>query len=82
MRVGIWYVNMDIKMTNFEIDDRGVRLLTKMVGFAIAPPTLHNTLIFQLLKYLCLTISTPSGMDRGSLVEPAPSYKLLALFKN
>ncbi len=33
-----------------------------MVGFAIALPTLQNTLIFQLLKYLCLTMRVLPGV--------------------
>ena len=32
-------------------------LKAKMVGFARALPTLRNMILFQILKYLCLTMS-------------------------
>ncbi len=51
-----------------------------MVGFAIALPTLHNTLIFQLLKYLCLTMRVfPLALHVQPLSGLLPQISPLAL---
>ncbi len=38
------------------VSDSETHHLGEIGGFRYALPTLHNTLIFQLLKYLCLTM--------------------------
>ncbi len=52
--IGVECEDKEVKPSSLYISQKSLK--ANMVGFAIALPTLHNTLIFQLFKYLCLTM--------------------------